>query len=915
MLISKNCPRNALIVFASFFLAFSALHANTGVYDLRTEYKVNPIGIDTKKPGLSWKITSTVNEQYQTAYQILVATSPQNLSSGRADLWDSKKVESSQSIHIPYDGKPLESKQQCWWKIRIWDKNGKASKWSEPAVFETGMLSPGDWQAEWIKTEIEFSEYSYPSPYLRKEFNISKKIKSARLYCTALGLYELHINGRKVGDQVFTPGYTSYEKRLQYQVYDVTNMLIAGTNATGVILGNGWYRVFNPNNRSMQDIQDLEVLAQLEITFTDGSKQIIGTNGSWKSSTAAILKSEIFNGEIYDARLYPEGWNNPGFDDSKWKGVIVTKSTKDNLVGSISEPIRKIEEVKPVKVIKTPAGETVLDMGQNMVGWCRLKVNAPAGTVITLRHAEILDQQGNFYTTNLRGAKQELVYTCKGGATEVFEPHFTFQGFRYVAVSGYPSEVTTDLITGIVIHSDLDITGSFSCNNELINQLQHNILWGQKGNFLDVPTDCPQRNERIGWTGDIQVFAPTACFNMNSAAFLTKWLRDLAADQHEDGQVPHVIPDDFGRASATGWSDAALIVPWNIYLNYGNPVILEEQYESMKGWVDFMANDTENSVLWIPQSTDRQYGDWLSFATTRSDYPGAYTSTDLLANAYFYHSTGLLTRSAAITGKTEDARKYSELQQKIKEAFGKEFITPNGRLSSDTQTAYVVALSFGLIPNHLEKAAAQRLADDVNKFGHITTGFLGTGNICHVLTKYGHFEEAYKLLYRKEYPSWLYPVTKDATTIWERWDGIKPDGSFQTPSMNSFNHYAYGAIGDWLYKVVAGINPDTNDPGYKSIVLKPCPYGEMNNVKAWHESPYGKIVSEWTIENGIMKWTVTIPVNSKATLFVPSKGSTLSENGNNIANVSIQEAKGLPYHYLTLERGSGTYIFETELKF
>lgn len=915
MLISKNCTRNALIVFASFFLAFSGLQANTGVYDLRAEYKINPMGIDTKKPGLSWKITSTANEQYQTAYQVLVATSPQNLSSGRADLWDSKKVASSQSIHILYDGKPLESKQQCWWKIRIWDKNGKASKWSEPAVFETGMLNSSDWQAEWIKTEIEFSEYSYPSPYLRKEFTISKKIKSARLYCTSRGLYEFHINGRKAGDQVFTPGYTSYEKRLQYQVYDVTSMLVPGTNATGIILGNGWYRVFNPNDRPMQDIKDLEVLAQLEITFTDGSKQVIGTDGSWKSSTGAILKSEIFNGEIYDARLYPEGWNNPGFDDSEWKGVIVTESTKDNLVGSVSEPVRKIEEVKPVKVIKTPAGETVLDMGQNMVGWCRLGVNAPAGTVITLRHAEILDQQGNFYTTNLRGAKQEIVYTCKGGATEVFEPHFTFQGFRYVAVSGYPNEVTTDLITGIVIHSDLDITGSFSCNNELINQLQHNILWGQKGNFLDVPTDCPQRNERIGWTGDIQVFAPTACFNMNSAAFLTKWLKDLASDQHEDGQVPHVIPDDFGRASATGWSDAALIVPWNIYLNYGNAVILEDQYESMKGWVDFMANDTENNVLWIPPITPRQYGDWLSFATTRSDYPGAFTSIDLLANAYFYHSTGLLAKSAAIIGKTQDAIKYSELQQKIKEAFGKEFITPNGRLSSDTQTAYVVALSFGLIPGHLEKAAAQRLADDVNKFGHITTGFLGTGNICHVLTKYGHFEEAYKLLYRKEYPSWLYPVTKDATTIWERWDGIKPDGSFQTASMNSFNHYAYGAIGDWLYKVVAGINPDPDDPGYKSIVLKPCPYSEINDVKAWHESPYGKIVSEWTIENGMMEWTVTIPVNSKAKLFVPSTGNILSENGKNITSISIQEEEGLPYHYLSLEKGSGTYVYKTELEF
>lgn len=905
-----------ILCFLSLLLVITGIYANVSLYDLRTEYKINPVGLDTKKPELSWKIASTVNDQEQTAYQIVVASGLKKLSPGKADLWDSKKTESSQSVYIRYDGAPLTSKQQCWWKVRVWDKDGNVSEWSEPATFETGMFSPDDWQAEWIKTAIEFSGYSYPSPYLRKEFTLSKPVKSARLYCTSHGLYEFYLNGQKVGDQVFTPGYTSYEKRLQYQVYDVTTLLKPKANAAGVILGNGWYRVFNPNNRPMQEIQDLEVLAQLEITFTDGSTRMITTDNSWKSSTGAILQSELFNGEIYDARLYPDGWNNPGFDDSKWKGVVVTRSAKNNLVASISEPVRKIEEIKPVKVLKTPKGETVFDMGQNMVGWSRLKVNAPAGTVITLRHAEILDQQGNFYTENLRGVKQEVVYTCKGGTTEIFEPHFTFHGYRYVEVQGYPREITTDMITGIVIHSDLDMTGSFSCNNKLINQLQHNILWSQKGNFLDVPTDCPQRNERLGWTGDIQIFAPTACFNMNAASFLTKWLKDLAADQHSDGKVPHVIPDLLShvkRGGTAGWADAALIVPWNIYLNYGNRTILAEQYESMKAWVDFMDHDASVDKLWQPQQD--QFGDWLSFITSRPHNPGAITDKDLLASAYFYRSTGILAKTAALLGKTKDAEKYTGLQKKIKEAYAKEFITPEGRLSSNTQTAYVVALSFGLMPEELEEKAAQRLADDVNKYGHITTGFLGTADICHVLTKYGYLAEAYKLLYQEKYPSWLYPATKGATTIWERWDGIKEDGSFQNPSMNSFNHYAYGAIGDWLYKVVAGINPDTAETGYKHIILKPLPYGEMNNVRAEHESPYGKIASEWILADGKIQWTVIIPVNTKANIFVPSTGKELKENGKTASGVQVYKENKLPYHFLCTEKGSGKYTFETELAF
>ncbi|MBN2697428.1 MAG: glycoside hydrolase family 78 protein, partial [Bacteroidales bacterium] len=890
----------------------NAPKAGTSVGDLTVEHKRDPMGITVPVPRLSWKIFSAEPGQIQTAYQVLAASSPDKLSERKADMWNSGKVESDQSILVEYGGRELLSRDRCWWSVRVWDKNGRSGEWSEPAYFEMGLLNPSDWKAEWITSSLRFEEASHPAPLFRKEFSLGKQVAFARMYVTALGLYECYLNGEKVGDQVFTPGWTSYEHRLQFQVYDVTSLLLPGNNAAGIRLGNGWYSMFNPNTNRRQEPKDLQALAQIEVVYTDGSSEWIGTGDDWKSSTGAILKSEIYNGEVYDARLEQSGWTEPGFDDSRWVGVRVTGARKDILMGIVSQPVRKIEEITPVEVIVTPGGDTVVDMGQNMVGWCRLLVQAPEGTTITLRHAEVLDKDGNFYTENLRSAKQEVTYICKGGgAKEIYEPAFTFQGFRYVALSGYPGEVTEEVITGVVIHSDLERTGTFSCNDKLINQLQHNIIWGQKGNFLDVPTDCPQRNERLGWTGDAQVFAPTACFNMNSAAFFTKWLGDLAADQHEDGAVPHVIPNVLGRGDAHGWADAATIVPWTVYRYYGDTRILEEQYESMKRWVEYVRGEAGESYLWKPVTT--QFGDWLAYATTRSDYPGATTDKDLTASAYFYHSTRLLQKTAEILGKEEDVLRYEALADHIKKAWNNEFVTPNGRLSSNTQTAYVVALSFGLLPEEREAQAAERLAMDVRQFGHITTGFLGTADICHVLTKFGYLEEAYMLIYRKDYPSWLYPVTKGATTIWERWDGIKPDGTFQNAGMNSFNHYAYGAVGDWLYSVVAGIQCDPRTPGFKKIIIKPCPGGGMNDVECSHESPYGTIRSSWKIEEGMMKLKVTIPPNTAAVIWVPSTTDDLKCNGTILGDPERLTEGDYGYHFLKAERGAGEYLFETKL--
>ncbi|AHM61167.1 alpha-L-rhamnosidase [Flammeovirgaceae bacterium 311] len=894
-----------------------SLKAATELGNLTTEYKKDPIGIDVTVPRFSWKLLSDVRDQEQTAYQILVASSPELLTPQKADLWNSQKVGSSQSVLVDYAGSSLKSRQRGWWMVRAWDKNGKATKWSKPALFEMGFLQPSDWQANWIKPAVAFEEYSHPAPYFRKEFNLNKPIKSARLYSTSRGLYEFFINGERVGDQYFTPGYTSYEKRLQYQVYDITPLLKGGVNATGAIVGNGWYRAFRPNNTPLMQHQDLELFAQLEVEFADGSRLIIPTDDSWKTTTGPLLKSEMYDGEIYDARQELTGWNQPGYDDAKWGKTQITQTKKNNLVGVIAEPVRKIEELKPIEIIYTPAGDTVLDMGQNMVGWCRLRVKAPKGTTIKLRHSEILDQEGNFYTANLRTADQEIIYTTRGGGEwETFEPKFSFQGFRYVAVSGYPAEVTNDLITGVVIHSDLDFVGAFSCNNELINQLQQNIVWSQRGNFLDIPSDCPQRDERLGWTADIHAFAPTAFYNMNSAAFLTKWLKDLAADQHEDGRVPNVIPDEpYNKINigATGWADAATIVPWSIYTHYGDKQVLEDQYASMKGWVEYMRREAKTSEDRLYRPKTFQFNDWLAFTSTFPNYQGATTDTDFLAAVFYYHSTAILAKSAALLGKEQDAATYASLQKQIKESFTREFLSQNGRLSPNTQTAYVLALSFDLVPEELKASAAQRLANDVNKFGHITTGFLGVADISHVLTRYGHVAEAYKLLYRQKYPSWLYPVTKGATTIWERWDAIKPDGSFQTEKGNSFNHYAYGAVGDWLYKAVAGINPSPAEPGYKKIIFKPHPYGEMNDVKASHESLYGTIVSEWKMENGKFKWHVTVPPNTRAEVFVPASQQGLLINGKAAKATLLDEENALPYQFIRTEVGAGKYVFESSL--
>jgi alpha-L-rhamnosidase len=888
------------------------------VTGLRCEYKVDPLGIDVKKPRLSWELESAEKGVMQTSYEIRVADSEAGLTKGKV-IWESGKQESDASIQVEYGGPALESRRIYYWRVRVGDNHGHLSEWSHIARWEMGLLDAADWKANWITPNlVEDERKSNPSPMLRREFalNSKKKLERARIYATAMGLYELSLNGKRVGDQYFTPGWTAYDFRYQYQTYDVTSELKKGENCLGAMLGDGWFRGrLAWNNKRNSYGKKVALLAQLVITYADGTQEILGTDDKWKAATGAVLESDIYNGETYDARLEKTGWDEAGYRDAEWKGVTVVDAPKAKLVAPAGPPVREIEEIKPVKVFKTPAGDTVLDMGQNMVGWMRFHLSAPAGTTVTLRHAEVLDRDGNFYTENLRSAKEAIRYTSKGAGTETFEPHFTFQGFRYVAVSGWPGEVKPEEFTGVVVHSAMARSGNFESSSALLNQLEHNIIWGQKGNFVDVPTDCPQRDERLGWTGDAEVFAPTASFNFDTAGFYTKWLRDVALDQEDDGAVPFVIPNVLshetrrGEAASAGWADVAVVVPWTMYQAFGDKRILEEQYPSMKGWVEYMRRTAGESHLW---KSGFSFGDWLAFATTNADYPGATTDKDLIQTAYFARSTELLARTAQVLGKKEDASEYAGLEEKIRSAFQKEYVTPNGRLSSNTQTAYALALAFGLLPESRRAEAAARLAADVKKFGHLTTGFLGTPVLCRALSDSGYLDEAYLLLNRTEYPSWLYPVTKGATTIWERWDGIKPDGSFQSASMNSFNHYAYGAIGEWMYQVIAGLKLDEHAPGYKHVLIEPHPGGGLTHASASVESMYGRVASKWEISGGKLTVKLEVPANATATVRLPNaRLEEVNEDGKALTGRSEIYHPRQAGDVTVVEVGSGKYVFES----
>ena len=894
--------KNLILLFA-FLICTLNNYAQLKVENLLTENRTNPIGIDVTQPRFSWQLMSDKKNTMQTAYEI-------KLLNGKQNIWNSGKINSDSSVHVAYKGNALQSGVQYQWQVRVWDNNNDASVWSESASFQMALLNLSDWKAKWIEPGYTEDSVMRPSPLFRKEFLANKKIASATAYITAHGMYEANINGKRIGDAYLMPGWTSYKTRLQYQTYNVTELIKNGVNAIGVTLGSGWYRgiIGFRNNINIYG-KDIALLFQLNITYSDGSADVVYSNDSWKSSTGEIRYAEIYNGETDDANMKKTGWLLPGYNDKNWSGVKLADFSFDNLIATQNEPVRKHETFKPIHIFTTPKGEQVIDFGQNLVGWIVLKVKGNAGDTITVSHAEVLDKDGNFYTTNLREAKAQDKYILKGNDEETFQPHFTWHGFRYAKVEGVHGKLNPEDFIAVTLYSDMEPTGTFTSSNAMINQLQHNIQWGQKGNFLDVPTDCPQRDERLGWTGDAQVFSRTASFNMNVNNFMEKWTKDVAADQLSNGSVPFVIPNVLGEGASgsTGWADVSTIIPWNMYLAYGDKKILADQYSSMKAWVDYMTNKSKNN-LW---QSGFHFGDWL-FYRPDDDNDGRAAVTDkyLIAQCFYAHSTQLLINAANVLGKTDDATAYSSLLQKIKDAFLKEYMTPNGRLVSGTQTAYVLALNFDMLPENLRAQAAERLVENVKSYdNHLTTGFLGTPYLCHVLTRFGYDSIAYKLLLQDTYPSWLYPVKMGATTIWERWDGQKPDSSFETPDMNSFNHYAYGAIGDWMYRKMVGLDTYEDGVGYKHIKIQPHIGGDFTNASASLKTYYGTVSSGWKIDGDEIIMDVEIPANTTATVFMPaSNADAITESGKSLSaqNIKIDEPKD---GYVVMEIGSGKYHF------
>lgn len=681
-----------------------------------------------------------------------------------------------------------------------------------------------------------------------KNFRCAAKAEKAILKITALGVYEAKLNGERVGDFILAPGWTSYLNRLQVQSYDVTNLLKT-ENSLEVTVGQGWRAIANKRDGSdFLGYRDTALIAELTIVYADGAAESIVTDSSWTARESKLRYINIYDGDIYDAT----------FKAGSARHCICVDLEKDMLIPQEGEKIVEHERMPALQIIKTPAGETVIDFGQNMTGYVEFKIKGVPGAQATISHGETLDRDGNFYNANYRSADAQIKFTCDG-EEHIYKSALTFFGFRYIRLENWPDEVKKENFTAIVVHSDIRRTGYFECSDETVNKLFKNIIWGQKSNFLDIPTDCPQRDERLGWTGDAQVFVRTASLNFDAERFFKKWLHDLAADQGRDGCVPHVVPnifDDMGGSSA--WSDAAVICPWEIYRTYGDKKILEDQFDSMKAWIDWMRERSENGK----RSGGSHFGDWLGLDSPEGSYKGS-TPDDLIATAYYKYSTELFIKAAHALGR--DVAEYENIPAEAAKAFRREYME-NGRVKNATQTACVLALYFDITDDRA--ATATQLNELVKRAGHLETGFVGTPYLLHALSDNGYAETAYDLLLRREYPSWLYPISKGATTVWEHWDGIKPDGTMWSTDMNSFNHYAYGAVADWMYGAAAGINSDPDRPGFEHIIFRPVTDRRLDFVKASIDTRRGTVASEWRRENGRIKYIFTVPEGCGASVII-----------------------------------------------
>jgi alpha-L-rhamnosidase len=1064
----------ALVLFTG---SSSVVRAAVEVTQLRCEYRHDPLGLDVVRPRLSWLNTSDERGARQTAYHILVASTPELLAKNQGDRWDSGKIVSDQQNQIEYHGQPLTSGAVCYWKVRTWDQSGKPGAWSQPATWSMGLLLPADWQAQWIgnddayqvsaedaalnkqfalkglkwvqmpkktgkvggdtylRREIElpadrilkratwvlyafnecratvngvavgsaahweatsrlditktlkpgrnslglvvqiadpylpaavgqvvlqfetggpvlvpldvswkatqeaapgwmtvgFDDKTWPSaelangsnpwgapptksdvprlpaPYLRKEFVASGPVKCATVYVSALGIYELRLNGQPVTQDVLAPGWTNFNKRVHYQTYDVTRLINKGNNALGAILGDGWYAssLAHYDKRNLYKGRPRFIL-QLELELADGTIQRVCSDDTWKTAFGPVRHADLLIGCEYDARLAMLGWDRPGFNEQGWSSVLIgedsPKGKKSSVVlqASMAEPSRIIEELPAKSVSEPNPGRWTFDLGQNMVGWVRLKVRGPAGQRITVRHAEMLNADGTLYTAALRSCPATDYYIMSGQGEETFEPFGTFHGFRYVEIRGLDTKPELSAVTGLVVHTPMDRTGSFESSHALLNQLYSNQVWGQKGNYLEVPTDCPHRDERMGWTGDTQFFAPTAAYNFNIANFFTRWLQNSRDDQNANGSFPHVIPGIIGGGGSTAWSDAPIICAYNIYRNYGDTRLITEQYESMERYMKWLETKTKDRI-----TTVGGFGDWLN--------AGGGAKKEVMDTGYHAYLAQIMAEMAQAIGRTEDAARYTQRSIDLKTAFAREFIQPDGAIKESSQTAYALAFTMDLLPADMREKAANKFVQEIKRFNdHLATGFIGTPRLLPGLSQAGHDDMAYKLLLTDTYPSWLFSVKNGATTMWERWDGWTPEKGFGAIGMNSFNHYAFGAVGEYLYGYVGGIQ--SASPSYKTIKIRPVLGAGLSWAKTSLESPYGRIATAWNVKSSALQLDVTIPPNTTAVVYIPTTdAASVTEDGKPISKVKgvtfLRQEPGAAVYTI----GAGIYHFRSAL--
>lgn len=889
-------------------------------YELKCEYLKNPVGIDVKKPRLYWKCEGGIR---QTAYQINAAACLCNLENGTL-LWDSGEVGSGESLHVEY---PLELKTRdvVFWRVRLKDESGNMGEWSETAFFEMGLLNKSDIAAKWIDPEETHNpDEQLPVSLIRCSFFVKEGFISARLYVSALGIYEAGINGKRVGDQILTPGFTDMQRRRQYQTYDVTNLLSAGDNAIGISLADGWARGrlgFAGHRNQFSD--SVALWAQLIVTYSDGDKIAVITDESWKTTKNGPCRlSDMRDGEIYDARLELDGWDHIGFDDSGWESVTVCKWDGE-LVGTQSAPVRELGRIKG-KLLPTPDGRNVIDFGQNISGYVEFCGRGNAGHTINLTHGEALDAKGNFTmcnfgpdidqgSTKIVAAKQKIRYTFSGKGYEKYKPSFIYMGFRYVLIENWPGEVDPDDFTAIVISTDVSRNVSFSCSNELLNHFFSNTMWSQLSNFVDIPTDCPHR-ERMGWTGDAQLFARTAITNYDAASFFTKWLRDVKSSQLENGMILNTVPGTCPKEgepihpgyTSPGWGDSVTIIPYNLYETLGDKRLLDEMYQSMKRWVDYEASAAASTSTNPEDPLDKyvwdsgfHWGEWLEpiEMTEEERQAEQFKTKPEVATAYFAFSSGLLAEIAEILGYAKDAEKYQALSENVRAAYVKNFTNDGIVENADRQARYVRPLALSLLPEKARQTVADNLAKELERNGyHIGTGFLSTPYLCEVLTKGGHLETAYKTLQQTTPPSWLYSVTRGATTTWETWLGYSADGE----PYASHNHYAFGSIFEWIYRYMVGIDTYIEHPAYKRFKIAPNPGGGISFAKAEIDTIRGQIYCEWTYTDDVFTLNFSIPANTEADIILP-KGMDKIEEDSGLLFAQTDKrmcARALPGDYL-----------------